>query len=307
MTKVYKEVPENFEDIKNYIVEEDKSINTLILSEKLFFYDTCSIVTQSKSIYRKKIIEFILKVEGTIILTRTILMELTDNDNLLFRAQVDYFKEIYEYGINIVLLNEEDILAYLNKCIDIKIEDANKLLGQAIINVSKQKGLVYEIKQLNSRNIINRMLDNTGSSRTELYTDFFKYARSMKVSKDNLGEELMFICFIVLSRVPGGKLFFLSNDLNSRAAVIELNNHIENLYDRREPYQMTSVSLFYKMYKDGIIKHKETMKEMFDNTTVGNIKAYYMGKYDIELRFKSFEKDELIEKIFTEDDFKVIY
>lgn len=306
MTKVYKDIPENFESIKNYIVDKENSISTFILADKLLFYDTCSIVTHSKSVNRKIIIDFLLLSKVTVILTRTVLMELTDNCNYLVSDQIDYFKEIYEIGINIILLNEEDIFYCLDECINIGVEDANKLLGQALIEVSRQKGAVYEIKMQNPGTLINKLLSK--KSRTELYTEFFEYARSKKVSKDNLGEELMFICFIVLSRIPTvGKLFFLSNDLNSRSAVIGLNNHIENLYDRRDPYQITSASLFYRMYKKGLIKYKETMKEMLDKITIGNVKAYYMGKYDIELRFKSFEKDELIEKIFNEDDFRLIY
>jgi len=63
------------------------------------------------------------------------------------------------------------------------------------------KRTIYEIKRENPNTIYTR-LHNNKASTDYLYAELFKVARSCKNSGDNLGEELMFICFIILSRIP---------------------------------------------------------------------------------------------------------
>lgn len=306
MTKVYKEIPNNFEDIQNYL-EKDNFIEEIIRAKHCFFYDTCSIITHSNSINRKKIVEYIKLKEGIVILTRTVLMELQNNSNVIEEQQVNYFKDLYDAKIKIILLNEEEIINILKEILTMSISDFNKLLGIAINEVSKFKGTIYEIKNTDSNELTKKMMDNRKNKR-EYYTEFFRFARSKKKSKDNLAEELMFICFIVLSRASVmGKLVYLSNDLKSREIIISLNSFTGDKHDKIEPYQLTSAKMIYNLFKLNLIETKDEMLEMFNRTNSGNIKVYYLGEYDINLKYGSFNQVDLVDHIFNKDDFRIIY
>ncbi|MGN1032928.1 MAG: hypothetical protein ACI4PU_05650, partial [Intestinibacter sp.] len=269
MIKVCKDTPRNFEDIQNYL-EKDNFIEEIIKAKHCFFYDTCSIITHSNSINREKIVKYIKLKEGIIILTKTVLMELQNSSNIIEEQQVSYFKDLYDGGIKIILLNEEEIIDILKEVLTMSTADFNKLLGIAINEVSKFKGTIYEIKNDDPNQLTKKMMDNRTNKR-EYYSDFFNFARSKKKPKDNLAEELMFICFIVLSRVNLiGKLVYLSNDLKSRDLVISLNKFTADKHDKEEPYQLTSARMIYNLFKLDLIKTKEEMIEMFDSTNNGN-------------------------------------
>lgn len=306
MTKVYKYTPDNFNHIEEYLVGENFK-EEIIKSNCCFFYDTCSLITHSNSYNSEKIAQYIKMEKGVIIITRTVLMELQNGSNLIEEQQVNYIKELYDAGIKIILLDEENILDILKVALDMTTIEFNKLLGAAINEVSRFKGTVYEIKKDDSNQITKKMMDNR-CNKIEYYTDFFKFARGKKKSKDNLGEELMFVCFIVLSRINIlGKLIYFSNDLKSRDIVISLNEFTESKHDKKEPYQITSVKLISILFDKGLIKTKDEMIEMLSCISSGNVKVFYVGKYDIDLVYKSFNKEQLVNKIFDEDEFKVIY
>lgn len=307
MNKNYKYTPENFNDIKDYIIESNY-IEDIIKAKYCFFYDTCSILTHSNSMNRNKIIDYIKIKKGVVIITRTVLMELQDKHNIIQQQQVDYLKELYLNSVKIILLNEEDIFKILNQLIDTNISESNKLLGYSIIQVSNVKGTIYDIKNNIAENIFKEMMDDKKNNKKELYTEFFELARNEKKSNDNLGEELMFICFIVLTRTKLiGKLVFLSNDLKSRDSIISLNLYTKKHFNREEPYQLTSSTMVYNLFKEKLIEQRSEMSEMLNTMFNGNITIYYMGEYDISLRRRVFDIDELINYIFDNNGFKVIY
>ncbi|MCT4595457.1 MAG: transposase [Anaeromicrobium sp.] len=306
--KTYKEIPINFYEIQDYFVTEKQDIiNHFITGEKYFFYDTCSLITHSDTLNRNYIINFLKNKHATIILTRTVLMELSSSeDNKIHTVQLNYLKELHDSNIKIILLDEEFILHCLNAVININNENANKLLGFAINEISKFKGTIYEIKKLIQENHLKKLIGKNPGHK-ELYSDFFTFARSMKESKDNLGEELMFICFIILTKIPIGKCIFFSNDLNSRTNIISLNDYIYKHHDKKEPYQLTTATLLYKMYIENILTDRTKMIDILNSSTEGNIKVYYTGESDIKLQFDSFSKEDLVDRIMIDSYFKIIY
>lgn len=311
MAKIYTEIPINFSDIEKYLVVGTKDVINKITSGKdCYFYDTCSILNHSGSQSRSYIISYLKNKNALIVLTRTVLMELSSGlDNSINPIQIDYFKELWNCKIDIVLLDEEIVLGCLNEVIAIRTEDANRLLGYAIKELFKSKGKIYDIKQEDDgpNKIIKKLLnDNQGNK--ELYTDFFKYARSTKESKDNLGEELMFICFIILTRAMLlGKCVFFSNDLKSIGTVLSLRDYIYKNHDKHEPYQLTTATLIYKMYKDNILRNREEMLDILNNSINKKICVFYTGEYDISVQRGSFSKEDLVDRIITDVFFVVMY
>ena len=309
MTKAYVEIPKNFNDIEKYLVLGTTDIvSKFICGKNYYFYDTCSILTHSQAKSREYILTFLKSKNALIVLTKTVLMELSSGvDNKIAPMQIDYFKEIYDSGLDIIFIDEAIVFDCLNEVIKINIEDANRLLGYAIKELSKAKGKIYDIKQDDPNKIIGKLLNENPGSK-ELYTDFFKYARSTKESEDNLGEELMFICFIILNKaISLGKCIFFSNDLKSMSTIIPLRDYIFRNFSKKEPYQLTTAALVYKMYKDNILRTREEMLDILTSGAIQNVRVFYLGEYDISMQQGSFSKEDLVDKIITDSHFVVAY
>lgn len=99
-------------------------------------------------------------------------MVLANDNNIIESNHIGYFKEMFNNGISVVLLNEEYIFECLSQTISIKTEVANSLLGHAIVQVSISKGAVYQAKQ-NNPLIIKKLLDNGMVATNERYLNLF--------------------------------------------------------------------------------------------------------------------------------------
>ncbi|MDK2820870.1 MAG: hypothetical protein PWP31_835 [Clostridia bacterium] len=308
MAKKYREVPSNFKDFENYLIyKKQEVIDAFFKGKKYFFYDTCSILHHSNTENRYYIIEFLKSKSAIIIITRTVLMELTANSFELHQVQINFLKELYDNGLCILLFNEEIILACLKKILNITIEEANKLLGFAVKEVSKFKTKTYEVLNSMDKRVANK-LKSLEPGKTELYSNFFGYARSLKEEGDSLAEELIFICIIVLTKIPSGKKYILiSNDLRIRHQVISIKEYIKKHHNVSEPYQLTTAALLYKMYKEGIISNRNDMIDIISKSSNGNINVYFVSEYDIKQEKDSFTAEELVDRVISENEFRIIY
>lgn len=307
MTKMYRKVPLNFKDFKHCLIyEKQKVIDAFFKGEKYFFYDTCSILHHSNAENRHYIIKFLRRKSATIIITRTVLMELTGNSFELHQVQINFLKELYDNGLCILLFDEEIILDCLKEILNITIEEANILLGFAVKEVSKFKTKTYEVLNSMDKNVANK-LKSLKPGKTELYSSFFEHARGLKEERDSLAEELIFICIIVLTKIPLGKYIFISDDLRIRPQVISVKDYIKKHHKVSEPYQLTTATLLYKMYKEGIISSKDDMIDIISKSSNGNINVYFVGEYDIKQEKGSFTAEELVNRLISENEFKIMY
>lgn len=307
MVKSYQEVPSNFSEIQNYIVQEkEKVIEEYYDGENYFFYDTCSILHHSKSVKKNLIIQYLKNHRATIIITRTVLMELTSNNFELHPIQVAFFKELHINGLKILLFNEEFIIDCLKEFSNINNVEANKLLGHAINEVSRSKTAIYDIKNSIDASFRNKIVGNNPGN-VLLYDDFFRYARSQKTTGDSLAEELMFICIIVLTKIPLGKYILVSDDLRIRSKVIEINNYLLRHHEVKEPFQLTTPALIYRLYKESIVTTSSEMLDILNSAFDGNINVHFISEYDIIQQQGTFTKDELIARLISEKEFRIIY
>jgi hypothetical protein len=245
--------------------------------------------------------------EATIIITRTVLMELSPNSYNVHQIQVQYLKELHDSGLKLILFDEELIFDCLNEILKISILDANLLLGYAIKEVSRFKTKTYEI--LNSMpKSVSYKLKGTNPGNTELYSNFFEYARTSKIEQDSLAEELMFICIIVLSKIPLEKKFiYLSDDLNARTQIITIRGYIEKHHYMKVPYQLTTAAMVYKMYKENILTEKGKMIDILKCAYNENAKIFYVGEFDIQQVTETFECVKIADKILCDKEFRVLY
>ncbi|HOM02148.1 MAG TPA: transposase [Acetivibrio sp.] len=307
MAKKYQEVPLNFSSFEDYLIDKkEEVVDAFTKAHQYFFYDTCSILHHSNSANRQTIINYLKSKADIIFVTRTVLMELTANSFELHSAQIQYFKELNDSGFKIALFDEELIYDCLKEALNISTEEANRLLGYAIKEVCRYKAKVNEIVENMDRHMSGK-LKSTNPGNRELFGAFFRYARTQKSEGDSLAEELILICIIVLTRIPMGRYILISDDMRIRPQVISVNDYILKHHGRKEPYQLTTSSLVYKMYKDNILTDKDDMIEIMKAAFKGNVNVFYVGEYDIEQRYESFKCEDLIDRLIKEKDFKIIY
>lgn len=305
-----KKYPSNFNEFRDYIVcDKSEVIANFFDAEKCFFYDTCSIQHHSNSQNRKYIIEYLKTKKATIILTRTVLIELSHHSFSVHPTQIQYFKELYKSGIKILLFDEEYIYDCLKMVFNKSNKELNLLLGYAIKEVDKYKCKTHQILNGMEKNLRIK-LKGTNPGDKQLFTKFFEKARQSKEEHDSLAEELMFICIIVLTKIPyksnGAKYIFFSNDLACRRKVISLVQYIHKHHDKKEPYQLTTASMIHKMYIENILTRKKEMLEIMKSTYGENANIFYIGKYDIIPVNKKLSCGKIVDKI-QDKHFKIMY
>lgn len=307
MAKKYQEVPSNFRSFESYIIyEKEKVVDAFGKAHKFLFYDTCSILHHSSSANRHIIISYLKSKADLIVITRTVLMELTANSFEVHPVQIQYFRELNTCGFEIVLFDEEVIYDCLKGALNISTEEANKLLGFAIKELRRSKTKIYEVIEKMDKPTSSK-LKGTNPGNRELFNAFFHFARALKSEGDSIAEELILLCIIVLTRIPTGRYFLISDDIRIRPQVIGVNEYILRHHGRKEPYQLTTASLVYKMYKDGLLTNRDDMIEIMKSAFTGNANTFYVGEYDIEQKYKSFKCEELMDRLLNERDFRIIY
>jgi hypothetical protein len=224
----------------------------------------------------------------------------------LHPTQMQYIIELNNSGFKIILFDEEVIYDCLKDALNIRTEEANKLLGYAIKEVSKNKTKISEIIEKMDKPTSSK-LKSTNPGNRELFSTFFQYARALKSEGDSIAEELILICIIVLTRIPTGRYVLISDDMRIRAQVISVNDYILKHYRRKEPYQLTTTSLVYKMYKAQALSNRDDMIEIMEAAFTANVYVFFVGEYDIEQGHESFKCEDLIDRILQEKDFKIMY
>lgn len=306
MTKKYHEVPTNFDSIKDCIIYNKESvIESFFAGSFIFFYDTCSILHHSSSKHRNHIIKFLHKKSATIIITRTVLMELSPNT--IHPTQIKYINELYDSGLKILLFEEEFVFDCLKEFMVISNKDANLLLGYAAKEVSKSKTKTYELLHTILPSSFSEKLKGNNPGDKELYANFFKYSRESKEEGDSLAEELILICIIVLSKMSLGRYVFFSDDLRARIKIIDTIKYINKWHSFKDLYQLTTAATVYKMYIDKILTDKEKMIEIMEGAYGKKAPIFFIGEFDIQQVNDELECSKIIDRIINEIEFRVVY
>ena len=145
MDKIYRETPLNFAEISPYVITDIESIGKeIILSEKCYFYDTCSFRNHMLAPNADLIFDFIKTGIGIVVITRTIIMELCSNDGKLWDKHIQYIKNMYLSGVKILVIYEEDLFKVLHTyCND--VVEINKWLSYAVRNAKSKTGSIESV------------------------------------------------------------------------------------------------------------------------------------------------------------------
>lgn len=298
MCKIYKDTPENFNDIEPYVsINSEDVVKRLIQSEKCYFYDTCSfrkhmIIDQPESIF-----DYVKQTNGVVVITRCIIMELCSNDNKLWVEHIEYIKKMHQSGLYVIVMFEEDFMDVLNFCFT-GVTTTNGMLSIAVKHAKSKTGTVEKILSIDSALKKELLVDDTNSDKT-LAKRFFGKVRLNKTSEDNLGEELISICVHMLSNIreeKANKYIVLSDDKGAITLLGKTMQNVEKYMGMKCITGVTTAKLCWLIENNLHFSSKEQIENILGNPDE-NIKVYCSEEYELMPSEKTFKVSELAQKL----------
>ena len=284
MTKGYSEVPENWGNIAPY-VNRSSLAQSIFLSKKCFFYDTCSFRYHAnlKEQDAEKILEYIRQQDGIIVITRCILMELASQSHSLEECYVRYVKKIADYGITLYVIYEEELQDIMESCFASRQQVNNYL--------------IWAIRMINSP--VSTIVEEKSKNTQDFYTRFFSGVRKNKETGDNLGEEMLAVCLHVLVKLPEeeGKFCVITDDKGAAGKIDASFRRVNRRYRGKRVILFSTPKLVQALYNEGIATRAEELLPILHAGNNGTIKILGTEIYDIESREITLDCSEAARKI----------
>lgn len=229
MVRSYVQTPENWDRITRIIVyNKEECLQSMVCAGKCLFLDTCTIMQYENLSTDSKFYQYISDTYDMVLVTRTILMELTSEDKYMKEIHILFLERVHE-AKTLYLFDEEWSYDYLKIAYDKTDKEFNQTLQSAIkFAISSYTNIIKDY--MSKENCIKYFNERHPD---ELYTDFFTNIRDNKETGDSMGEELIAITAILLSSVPESsecKFELVSNDRNSYMMMRATKRHIRNKY-----------------------------------------------------------------------------
>lgn len=306
MVRSYVQTPENWDRITRTIVyNKEECLQSMVCAGKCLFLDTCTIMQYENLSTDSKFYQYISDTYDMVLVTRTILMELTSEDKYMKEIHILFLERVHETK-RLYLFDEEWSYDYLKIAYDKTDKEFNQTLQSAIrFAISSYTNI---IKDFMSKEKCIKYFNERHSD--ELYTDFFTNIRDNKQTGDSMGEELIAITAILLSSVPESsecKFELVSNDRQSYMMMRSTKQHIRDKYGWDAFNCKTTCSLGFLMFKNQYLE----LQELRDFTAVSyhdcNAKFFGVGCNDIECKQYTLTLDEYINTLNNDKTFKVIF
>ncbi|MCD8019584.1 MAG: hypothetical protein LUF92_08395 [Clostridiales bacterium] len=251
---------------------------------------------------------YIKKWDGTVIITRVILMELASHSGMLCQEYVEYIKRIKEFEIDILIVYEEDLFSFMEMCFNSN-SVINSYLCWAVRTIKDPVSSITEMLLCN-RSISREVIEGKNLNHSEVYNHFFRELRKYKETGDNLGEEILAICLHILSYIPGekdGKFCIITDDKNAAAKIDGLFKKTATRHKGRKIILYSTPKLVQAMYRENILQNKEHVEALLATGTDGNIVVLGTLVYDIQGREISKNKEELAHLIMQPNGIQIIF
>lgn len=299
MPTVYSEQPLNWREIVPYINQSDFT-EVLLRKSTCFFYDACSFRYHAgmDGEASSKILQFIKEKDGMVVISRCILMELASKSHILNSEYVKYFQAMYTYGISIYVIFEEELFQVMSLCYS-----PNRIINEMLMwAIRMMKGPTSTITKTFKENnlLMHHLLQGKKLDDKALFRHFFEDVRDNKEEDDNLGEELLGICFYLLTQLPGepdGKFCLITDDKGAAGKIYSMFKKTPEKHCGKRMIFYSTPKLAMLLYKEKYIQDKETLLKMLDAGTTGNIKVLGTQIYDLRSREIAMTREELVEQI----------
>ena len=310
MARIYTVTPEEFHKIEPYVIcERNQIAREILLARKCCFYDACSLRKHAQFTKPEILFSFLRKIHAVVVLTRCILMELCSMDGKLQETYIEYIKAMADYGIQVLVIYEEDLYSVLSLCFSSKSE-INTYLSLAVKHVKVPTGTVEETLKSDSR-LREELLVWKENGDRNLFGRFFEAVRANKEPEDNLGEELLAICLHMLSAVSEQntyKYIVLTEDKGAVGLLKKTLKNVEEYFGCLTISVLTTPRLLQKMWSEGLLVEKAHLIEMLKAGNANEqIKVFCTERYDIVPMLKTMSYEELAEKIVVPDAIHVNY
>ena len=312
MSDGYTEIPHNWSEIEGFSeTDSGKIISDILTVPKLFFYDACSFRRHSNlSEERRKVIaDYFKEKQGVIVITRCILMELASTSGYLNEEYVSYFKTLYDLGIKIIVLDEEELFNILSVCFSTNLK-VNEYLMWAVRMSRSPISTITETLKNNSK-LSMELYEGKNLNQSDIYSRFFKTVRTNKEASDNLGEELIGICIHILSHLPGikdGKLCVITDDKGAASKIDSLLKKTNLQYQGAKAIIFSTPKMVQHIYQEHMDLEKEALIEILSQGTNGNIVMKGTTVYDLEINNEiSMTCEALTDKIMESNGIHIIF
>lgn len=309
MEKIYVDAPYNFSQIETYVITDiNAAVREIILAEKCYFYDTCSFRNHMSAANVHLLYEYIKSTSGIVILPRTIIMELCSNDGMLWNEHIQYIKNMYQAGIKILVLYEEDFFEVLHTyCAD--VTGINKWLSYAVRSAKSKVGSVE--RAVGQDVWLKKMLFEAGTCKeSKLAERMFSAARKCKVAGDNLGEEMIAVCVHWLSHIRESvsyKYIIFSDDKKAMTTFGRVIKNSKDFLGSDMISVVTTAKLCYLMQVKGIVSKEEQVIGLLSKSSMGdNISSCCSEEFELAPAEKTMSIEEFARKII-EGNIKVYF
>lgn len=311
MAEGYTDTPRNMAEMIPYVITDREAVAAEILGrQKCYFYDTCSFQRHAKLNHEEA--EYLLKYikfeNGIIIITRCILMELASHSGMLKREYVEYTKHIKEFGINVLVIFEEDLFSVMEICFSTNAA-INGYLCWAVRTIKGPVSTITETLEQND-SINDEVIKGRNLNRGGVYKRFFEAVRGNKEAGDNLGEELLAICLHILSHIPGeedGKFCIITDDKGAIGKIDSLFKKTARQYRGKKIVIFSTPKLVQVLHRENILENREHVKSILSTGTDGNIVVLGSLIFDIRSREISISSEELADIIMQPNGINIIF
>ena len=307
----YTDNPYNMADLIPFVITDKETAAAEILGkQKCYFYDTCSFRRHANLRYDEAeyLLKYIKDQNGIIIITRVILMELASRSGSLNQKYVEYINHINRFGIEILVMYEEDFFSVMEICFSTN-ETINSYLCWAVRNIKSPVSTITEILEKDSI-LYDEVIKGKHLNNKNIYRHFFSEVRKNKESGDNLGEELLGICLHILSYLPGekdGKFCIITDDKGAAGKIDALFKETARQYRGKRIIIFSTPKLVQIMYRESILKNKEHMERILCTGTEGNIVILGTLIFDIRSKEISISSTELADLIIQPNGINIIF
>lgn len=302
----YTTIPSNYNEIAGYIYEySEESLRDILVAKRCYIIDTCSIEFYKKENRINAFVELIKNTTGSLIVFRTILMEMCGDRGLFDELQIEFFKRLYDANIKVYILYEDDVYriltAYTNK------QQIGEFFKNAIKCVKGPAGLLNNFLTENAQ-LIRPIVSSSATIDEAFIVNFWSELRQYKQHKDNLGEVACAICIHMLANMDDINKYKYIFTTEDRPAISILARVIKNQRDKGTSSNKeligvaTSPKLVEEMYKQNILTSKEDIEAFYMPLgEAARIKAFVMEKFDIAPRERSFTVSEFAEFVVRDE------
>lgn len=311
MATVYYEVPKNWSAIETKVTTAPNEIADALLYnyDKVYFYDTCSFRGHSNLIDADVdyIIAHIKQENGVVVITRCILMELASKSGDLNQEYIDLINRMIDvHGIEVIVMNEEDIFSVLSECFS-TAKDINSYLMWSVRMLGIPTSTI-ERTLIEKPNIKKKVKEGKGLSSKDVFSEFFKAVRGNKSESDNLGEELLAICLHMLSYIPGEpdyKFNIITEDKGGRAAISNLLLKAKKQYAGRRVVIYSTPKLIKEMVELGRLRDRESIERILGMGHVTTIKVFGSLPHEFETTEHSFDTSDLADILLVPNEIDI--